>query len=57
MNEENKIVGTGYNGMLNGCSDDEFPWGNESEKEMQNKTFYGELFYVQLLSSWRIYLS
>ena len=26
MNAENKIVGTGYNGMPNGCSDDLLPW-------------------------------
>lgn len=26
VNEQNKIVGTGYNGMPMGISDDEFPW-------------------------------
>ncbi len=26
VNNQNKIVGTGYNGLPNGCSDDEFPW-------------------------------
>lgn len=26
VNEKNKIVGAGYNGMPIGCSDDEFPW-------------------------------
>ncbi len=26
VNEKNKIVGTGYNGLPVGCSDDEFPW-------------------------------
>ena len=27
VNQDNKIVGTGYNGMPNGCSDDDMPWG------------------------------
>ncbi len=31
VNEKNKIVGAGYNGLPIGCSDDEFPWGNEGE--------------------------
>ena len=26
VNDKNKIVGTGYNGLPIGCSDDEFPW-------------------------------
>lgn len=26
VNGDRKIVGIGYNGMLNGCSDDEFFW-------------------------------
>ena len=28
-NEQNKIVGVGYNGLPWGCSDDEFPWTRE----------------------------
>lgn len=30
VNTEKKIVGIGYNGFPNGCSDDEFPWSRES---------------------------
>ncbi|MFT3846163.1 MAG: dCMP deaminase family protein [Lacibacter sp.] len=26
VNQKNKIVGAGYNGLPAGCSDDEFPW-------------------------------
>lgn len=26
VNSDKKIVGTGYNGLPKGCSDDEFPW-------------------------------
>ena len=29
VNVENKIVGIGYNGMPNGCSDDVLPWTRE----------------------------
>ena len=30
---DNKILSMGYNGFPTGCSDDEFPWGKEGEKE------------------------
>lgn len=29
VDSDNKIVGIGYNGLPMGCSDDEFPWGNQ----------------------------
>jgi len=32
VNPENKILGTGYNGMPNGCSDDELPWAKYGSK-------------------------
>lgn len=28
---EHRVVGIGYNGFPNGCSDDEFPWGREGD--------------------------
>ena len=31
VNPENKIVGIGYNGMPNGCSDDNLPWNRKGE--------------------------
>jgi dCMP deaminase len=31
VNNQNKIVGTGYNGFPSGCSDDEFPWSKTGE--------------------------
>lgn len=31
VNRDKKIVGVGYNGLPNGCSDDEFPWNREGE--------------------------
>lgn len=48
VNDENRIVGIGYNGMPQGCSDDEFPWNKEPksdiEGELQTKYMYGMLF-------------
>ncbi|MEI9809702.1 MAG: dCMP deaminase family protein [Bacteroidota bacterium] len=29
VNNKNKIVGAGYNGLPAGCNDDEFPWNKE----------------------------
>ncbi len=31
VNDQHKIVGTGYNGLPNGCSDDEFPWSKTGD--------------------------
>lgn len=31
VNEKNKIVGAGYNGLPAGCDDDEFPWDKRGE--------------------------
>lgn len=31
VNNLNKIVGTGYNGLPIGCSDDEFPWQKQGD--------------------------
>ncbi|MFY7880062.1 MAG: deoxycytidylate deaminase, partial [Lacibacter sp.] len=28
---KNKIVGTGYNGLPQGCDDDSFPWGKQGD--------------------------
>uniref|UniRef100_A0A915KC58 Probable deoxycytidylate deaminase n=1 Tax=Romanomermis culicivorax TaxID=13658 RepID=A0A915KC58_ROMCU len=40
VNEENKIVGIGYNGMPIGCCDDLLPWGRESNNPLENKYVY-----------------
>lgn len=29
VNYDNRIVSIGYNGFVNGCSDEDFPWGRE----------------------------
>lgn len=31
VSPDHKVVGIGYNGFPNGCSDDEFPWAREGE--------------------------
>jgi len=31
VNDKNKIVGAGYNGLPIGCDDDEFPWHKEGD--------------------------
>ena len=31
VNEKNKIVGAGYNGLPTGCHDDDFPWNKQGE--------------------------
>ena len=36
VDEQNRILSTGYNGFPQGCSDDEFPWGRD-EKEGETK--------------------
>ncbi|KAJ0172598.1 hypothetical protein K1T71_011737 [Dendrolimus kikuchii] len=40
VNNENKIVGIGYNGMPLGCSDDDFPWGKNTPSPLDNKHLY-----------------
>ncbi|XP_045206795.2 deoxycytidylate deaminase-like [Mercenaria mercenaria] len=40
VNAEKRIIGTGYNGMPNRCSDDVLPWGKDSVEELENKNYY-----------------
>jgi dCMP deaminase len=40
VNEENKIVGIGYNGFPIGCSDDELPWAREAAAACDTKYPY-----------------
>jgi deoxycytidylate deaminase len=41
VNSERKIVGIGYNGMPNRCSDDELPWQREADNKLDTKYPYG----------------
>ncbi|XP_015479923.1 deoxycytidylate deaminase isoform X3 [Parus major] len=40
VNSENKIVGIGYNGMPNGCSDDVLPWTRTGANRLDTKYPY-----------------
>lgn len=40
VNDENKIVGVGYNGMPIGISDDIFPWGKDESDTLNDKRSY-----------------
>ncbi|XP_062903776.1 deoxycytidylate deaminase [Mobula hypostoma] len=40
VNSENKIVGIGYNGMPNRCSDDSLPWARTAKNKLDTKYMY-----------------
>ncbi|KAK7096813.1 deoxycytidylate deaminase-like [Littorina saxatilis] len=40
VNQDKKIVGTGYNGMPIGCSDDDLPWDKKHKSTLENKNLY-----------------
>uniref|UniRef100_A0A8C6PXA0 Deoxycytidylate deaminase n=1 Tax=Nothobranchius furzeri TaxID=105023 RepID=A0A8C6PXA0_NOTFU len=40
VNQENKIVGIGYNGMPNGCDDDQLPWSRSADDRLDTKYPY-----------------
>lgn len=40
VNDDNKIMSVGYNGLPRGCSDDEFPWNRKGEKDSDTKYPY-----------------
>ncbi|KAI4491434.1 hypothetical protein M0804_002826 [Polistes exclamans] len=40
VDENNIIVGVGYNGMPRNCSDDVFPWEKNSNEKLNNKKLY-----------------
>lgn len=42
VNEDKRIVGMGYNGFPNDCSDDVLPWTKGEPKLYKNKHLYGK---------------
>ena len=46
VDNENRIVSTGYNGFPYGCSDDEYPWERDGEDATQTK--YGYVVHAEL---------
>lgn len=43
VSQENVIISTGYNGLPNGCSDDEYPWEREGEETKYPFVVHAEL--------------
>ena len=43
VSPENIIISTGYNGLPNGCSDDEYPWGRDGEETKYPYVVHAEL--------------
>ena len=43
VDEQNRILSTGYNGFPQGCSDDEFPWGREGAETKYPYVVHAEL--------------
>ena len=43
VNEENRILSTGYNGFPYGCSDDSFPWDREGDETKYPFVVHAEL--------------
>ena len=43
MSPENIIISTGYNGLPNGCSDDEYPWGRDGKETKYPYVVHAEL--------------
>ena len=46
VDENNRILSTGYNGFPQGCSDDEYPWAREGENS--NDTKYPYVVHAEL---------
>ena len=42
VNEDRRIVGTGYNGMPNGCSDGDGLWSTTGQSEPDNEDLCGK---------------
>lgn len=40
IDEKNRIVGVGYNGLPRGCNDDDYPWNRTSEDKLEVKYLY-----------------
>lgn len=40
VDDKNRIVSIGYNGMPNNISDDDVPWNRDCESQIDNKYFY-----------------
>ena len=62
VSPENVILSTGYNGLPNGCSDDEFPWEREGAQTKYPYVVHAELNAIlnaggRLLRGARLYVA
>ena len=48
VSTDNKILSMGYNGLPNGCSDDEFPWARSADDGDELKTKYPYTVHSEL---------
>ena len=48
VNEENKIVGIGYNGFPKNCSDDDLPWSRSSTDGSMLSTKYAFVCHAEM---------
>lgn len=46
VDDKNRIVSVGYNGMPNGCNDDDFCWSSYYENKEESKDLYGKNFFI-----------
>lgn len=40
VDQENRIIGLGYNGFPSGCDDDHLPWSRSNKNQLDNKYLY-----------------
>ena len=57
VNNKNKIVGAGYNGLPIGCDDDDFPWEKEGEFMSTKYPYICHAELNAILNNIGIYLS
>lgn len=46
VDSDNRILSIGYNGLPNGCSDNEFPWNSEPENDTEEAKINVKNYYV-----------
>ena len=53
VSQDNKILSMGYNGLPNGCSDDEYPWAREGDDPLETKYVYAVHSELNHFELWR----
>lgn len=47
VDEDNIVIGLGYNGFPRGCSDDEFPWARTSQVDLLTERKYAYVVHAE----------